>query len=113
MSRMTINAVAYKKGSLWFAQCLEHDLVSCADTPERLLEELVGQLETLVSLNLSVGQHPFEGYSPAPERFWRLYEEAKAAQAKPLEPKTSLRERLAALLGRTVVRPRLLMAGSL
>lgn len=111
MSRITINAVAFQKGSLWVAQCLEYNLVSCADTPEELLKELVGQLETLVYLNLAAGQHPFEGYSPAPERYWRLFEEARTAKTKPIEPRTTLKEKLAALFGRPVVRPRLVLAG--
>jgi len=109
MSRITINAVAYKKGSIWYAQCLEYDLVSWADTPENLLGELVGQLETLVEFNLAAGQHPFEGYSPAPERYWRLFEEAKA-QAAPIEPRKRLLSRLAGFWGRPVVTPRLFFA---
>ncbi len=106
MSRMTINAVAYQKDSLWIAQCLEYDLVSWAETPEKLLEELLGQLETLVEFNLAAGQHPFEGYSKAPECYWRLFEEAKA-QAVPIEPRKSLLSRLAGFFGRPVVTPRL------
>ncbi|HKI04979.1 MAG TPA: hypothetical protein VKK31_23575 [Thermoanaerobaculia bacterium] len=109
MSRITINAVAFQKGSLWIAQCLEYDLVSCAETPEELLEELVGQLEALVEFNLTARQHPFEGYSPAPEKYWRLFEETKA-KATPVQPRKSLISRLAGLWGRPVIMPRLFFA---
>jgi hypothetical protein len=108
---MTINAVAFQKGSLWIAQCLEYDIVSYAETPEKLVEELTGQLESLVDFNLAAGREAFAGFSPAPERYWRLFEEARA-QVKPIEPKRHLREKLSRFLGRPMVTPRLFFASA-
>lgn len=73
---LKLHAVVYREGDWWIAQCLEYDLV----TAQRQLNDIPGELQRVVNLLVSAsherGIEPFYGYSEAPRRFWRMYDEA-------------------------------------
>jgi hypothetical protein len=75
---VSVTALVFEKEGLWIAQCLEYDIVSFAETLEDLRCELVGQLESVVSLDEREGRPPFEGFKRAPEKYWRMYEASSA-----------------------------------
>ena len=77
MPEYRIRAVIFKEGKHWVAQCLEYRYAiqtrELRDIPRELGECLAAQI--LVSRQLGI--EPFEGFEPAPRRFWDLYERAK------------------------------------
>ena len=76
MPEYRIRAVVFKEGEHWVAQCLEYRYAvqtrQIEDMPRVLLECLTAQI--LVSRQLGV--EPFNGFGPAPRRFWEMYERA-------------------------------------
>ncbi len=72
----TIRAVVYKEGDWWIIQGLDYDFVTLA----RRLEDVPAAIQQFFSVLLiasqQLGVEPFHGYSPAPRRYWRMYEHA-------------------------------------
>jgi hypothetical protein len=77
MDRITINAVVFQRDGLWIAQCLEYDLVSFAEELEELPEELMHQIQAVVSFDLESGRKPFVDYAKAPTKYWEMFEKAR------------------------------------
>lgn len=81
-----VHAVVFQEGGWWIGQCLEVDLA----TQSRRLEDLPGELERLLAVQLAAsteaGVAPFAGLAPAPRRFWDLYERAKSRLAPVAAP---------------------------
>jgi len=77
MPEYRIRAVAFRRGDWWVAQCLEYRLA----TQTKALEDLPHELERLLSVqiksSLDRGTEPFAGFSPAPPRYWQMYERAR------------------------------------
>jgi hypothetical protein len=73
-----IRAVAFREGEWWVAQCLEYDLATQARRLEDLPQELRRLLAVQVAASLECGVEPFYGFSPAPRRFWEMYERSKS-----------------------------------
>jgi hypothetical protein len=77
MIEQRIRAVVFKEGDWWVAQGLDYDFATAA----RSLEEIPGEIQhfllILFDASRQLGVEPFYGYSPAPKRFWRMYEEAE------------------------------------
>ncbi|HZF12887.1 MAG TPA: hypothetical protein VFE33_29205 [Thermoanaerobaculia bacterium] len=78
VSDLRIRAVVFQSGEWWVAQCLEYDLVTLARKLDDLPRELRRILTVQILASLEHGIKPFEGFSKAPARFWRMYEGAKA-----------------------------------
>ena len=80
-----IRAVFFRDQQWWIAQCLEYDIATCATT----LPDLNLELERLLQGHLVVatehGVQPFAGLPPAPKRFWKLFESARA-RVEPVNP---------------------------
>src|SRR6185369_2312398 len=93
MPEYTIHAVAFRRGDWWIAQCLEYRL----STQTRTLEELPYELERLLTVqiqaSLARGIEPFAGFSPAPKRFWAMYERAPLGSSRSLRPTNRSSER--------------------
>jgi hypothetical protein len=71
-----LRAVVFREGKWWILQLLEYDLATqvrrLEDIPETFHRLLVAQ----ILANAGHGVPPFHGFSPAPRRFWNLYERA-------------------------------------
>ncbi|HEX4959576.1 MAG TPA: hypothetical protein VF173_01960 [Thermoanaerobaculia bacterium] len=85
-----IRAVVFQEGDWWIIQLLEYDLV----TQVRRLEDVPGEFRRLLigqmAANAALGVEPFHGFSPAPRRFWKMYEQARAlVTPTPLEERES------------------------
>lgn len=87
MLEPTIRAVVYREGDWWIIRCLEYGFVTPArrleDAPEQLRQFVLAQ----VTLSLQRGIKPFQGYSPAPRKYWEMYERASpwGGQVAPIE----------------------------
>ncbi len=79
----TIRAVAFRNGDYWVAQCLEHDLAALAAR----LDDLPNELSRVLALHIEASRQnrvePFNGFPPAPQRFWKMYE-ASRSQVGPI-----------------------------
>jgi hypothetical protein len=78
VSGIRIRAVVFRAGEWWVAQCLEYDLATQARRLEDLPRELRRLLNVQILASLESGIEPFEGFSKAPTRFWKMYENAKS-----------------------------------
>jgi hypothetical protein len=85
MSDYTLHAVAFRRGDWWIAQCLEHRLSTQTRTLEELPYELNRLLTVQIQVSLARGIEPFAGFSPAPKRFWKMYERARV-RVEPVSP---------------------------
>jgi hypothetical protein len=72
-----LNVIAYQEGEWWCAQCLEYDLAAQAKTLPDLHYEFERIVYSHLAISLELGQEPFEGLNPAPQKFWDMYEKAK------------------------------------
>lgn len=72
-----LRALVFRDGDWWIIQGLDYDFVTLA----RRLEDVPGEIQRWLSVmfeaSRQLGIQPFNGYSPAPSRFWRMYEEAE------------------------------------
>ena len=84
-----INAVAFKKDGVWIAHCLEYSLVSYAESLEQLPNELLHQVMAQIETDLEAGRVPFYGFKRAPQRYWDMFEAARAASTAPMTPHKS------------------------
>ena len=95
MPEHRIRAVVFKEGEHWVAQCLEYRYAiqtrKIEDMPRVLRECLTAQI--LVSRELGI--EPFNGFGPAPRRFWEMYERAEpfpeSTQAPESSPEVEMR----------------------
>lgn len=74
----TLKAVVFQEGDWWIIQLLEYDLA----TQVRRLEDVPGEFQRLLlgqlAANAALGVEPFHGFSRAPGRYWKMYEQAHA-----------------------------------
>lgn len=101
MPEQRIRVVVFRSGEWWIARCLEYNLA----TQARRLEDMPAEIQRVLSLQITAcqqrGVEPFAGFSPAPRRFWEMYERAKArleeiAADGALQPLVRTEARLAA-----------------
>lgn len=76
MLEQTIRTVVFKSGDWWIIQGLEYDFATCTKRLEDVPGELRRWLLVLFAASQKYGIEPFTGYSPAPRRFWKMYETA-------------------------------------
>ena len=76
MIEPTIRAVVFQEGGWWIIHFLEYDLA----TAVRRLEDVSGEvrrfLQVQIGASLEYRIEPFHGFSPAPRRYWRMFEAA-------------------------------------
>ncbi len=92
MQRITVNALVFHEQGMWVAQCLEYDLVSCAETLEELPGELLRQLRAVEAIDRAAGPPPFSAFKPAPAEHWALFERVK--RSKPITSPKKLVDRV-------------------
>jgi hypothetical protein len=72
-----LSAIIFQEDGMWIAQCLEYNLVSCAETLDELPGGLMRQVRAQIEADRRAGAPPFFGYKPAGPKYWAMYEEAK------------------------------------
>jgi hypothetical protein len=77
MTEQRIRAVVFKEGDWWILQGLDYDFAVAARTLEEIPVRVQRFLAILFYSGRQLGVEPFYGYSPAPRRFWRMYEDAE------------------------------------
>jgi hypothetical protein len=81
MTEPRIRAVVFKEGEWWIIHFLEYDLA----TGVRHLQDVPGEIQrcllVLFAASRQLGIEPFYGYSPAPRRYWRMFEAAETQLA--------------------------------
>jgi hypothetical protein len=77
MVQPMMRAVVFQEGEWWIIHFLEYDLA----TGVRRLEDVPGEIQrcllVLFAASHQLGVKPFSGYSPAPSRYWRMFEAAQ------------------------------------
>jgi hypothetical protein len=85
MDPMRIRVVVYKAEGWWIIHGLDYEFVTLA----RRLEDVPGEIRRWLSVLFAACQYygvePFHGYSPAPRKYWRIYEQAEP-WTDPLSP---------------------------
>jgi hypothetical protein len=79
-----IRAVVFKERDWWIIHLLEYDL----STAVRRCEDIAAELRRFVLVQIAAshecGQEPFQGFAPAPARYWELFERAQTTLEVPL-----------------------------
>jgi hypothetical protein len=88
MPKYRIRAVVFREGEHWVAQCLEYSYAIQARELRDLPRELGECLAAQILVSRQMGLEPFEGFEPAPRRFWELYERANPL-SEPVEATAS------------------------
>jgi hypothetical protein len=60
----------------WVAQCLEYDIASQGKTLEEMKDRFIQTVQGYIVLALERGVAPFSNLKPAPERYWKEYNQA-------------------------------------
>lgn len=76
MTEQRIRAVVFKEDDWWILQGLDYDFVVAARTLDEMPVRVQRFLAVLFDASRQLGVEPFYGYSPAPRRFWSMYEAA-------------------------------------
>ena len=74
IKRQTFRVVLFKEGEVWSAQCLEFDIATQAKTPRDLAFAIQRAIAGQVLVAVQNRMTPFKGLSPAPKRFWKMFE---------------------------------------
>lgn len=77
MTSTEINVVAYQKGNLWIAQCVEYDIQVLSHTLLSLPSALKRAIKANLLVNAECGRTGLEGIPPAPGKFISMYENAR------------------------------------
>jgi hypothetical protein len=85
MNEVRIRVVVYQDEGWWIIHGLDHEFVTMARRLEDVPGEIRRWLAVLFDASHQLGVAPFYGYSPAPPRFWEMYERAEP-WAEPLLP---------------------------
>ncbi len=85
MSFTQVTAVAFQENGIWIAQCLEYNMVSCAESLEDLPNELMGQILDQIAADRAAGREPFSHFEQAPQKYWDLLAEIRT-QSRPIRP---------------------------
>lgn len=77
MTALKISAILFQEGEVWSAQCLEYDIATQADSLPNLRYELERVIFAHIAACKNIGREPFEGLPPAPQHFWKMFENSK------------------------------------
>jgi hypothetical protein len=68
----------FRDGKWWIIHGLDYDFVTVVPSLDGVHGEIQRWLTVLFAASRDCGIEPFYGYSKAPRRYWRMYEEAEA-----------------------------------
>lgn len=77
-----LSIVLVRRGQVWLAQCLEHDVCATGFSEQEAAEAVMESLILRVSMDRLLGRAPLDGLRPAPSEFWALY---RAGTPAPVE----------------------------
>lgn len=77
----SINVLVFKDGDFWCGQCLQYNISAQTESLDGIERELRRLMIGHVVASREVGNEPFEDLPPAPEKYWKMYEEARALQS--------------------------------
>lgn len=86
MSVTHVTAIAFQEDGMWIAQCLEYNLVSCAESLQELPNELMGQILDQIAADRAAGREPFSHFQRAPQKYWDLLAEIQP-KSRPIRPR--------------------------
>lgn len=72
-----IRAVVFQEGEWWIIHFLEYDLATAVRRLEDVSNEVKRFLTVQIGASLECGIEPFHGFSPAPRKYWRMFEAAQ------------------------------------
>jgi hypothetical protein len=72
-----IRAVVFQEGDWWIIHFLEYDLATAVRRLEDVSNEVKRFLTVQIGASLECGIEPFHGFSPAPRKYWRMFEAAE------------------------------------
>ena len=72
----TISVLAFQEGEWWSAQCLQYDVAAQAKSLPDLFYELERTLMGYFVVATELGETPFAGIGPAPQKFWDIFQES-------------------------------------
>ena len=73
----TLRALVFREGDWWIIHGLDYDFAAVARRLEDVPAVIQHFLTILVAASRQIGVQPFHGYSPAPRRYWKMYEQAQ------------------------------------
>jgi hypothetical protein len=73
----TLRAVVFQEGDWWIIHFLEYDLATAVRRLEEVASEVKRFLMVQIAASLECGITPFHGFSPAPRKYWRMFEAAE------------------------------------
>ena len=71
-----IRILVFKDGDIYVAQCLEVDIAACADSVNRLRENIVGTIDAYRQETIERHGVAFQGIEPAPQEFHDMWDSA-------------------------------------
>jgi len=77
MDLSLLRVVVYKDEGWWIIHGLDYEFVTLARRLEDVPNEIRRFLSVLFSASRQLGVEPFFGYSPAPSKYWKMYERAE------------------------------------
>jgi hypothetical protein len=86
MNFTQVTAVAFQEDGMWIAQCLEYNLVSCAESLQELPNELMGQILDQIAADRAAGREPFSHFKRAPQKYWDLFDGIQV-KSQPIRPR--------------------------
>ena len=82
MIEPTIRAIVFQEEDWWIIHFLEYDLATAVRRLEDVPDEVRRFLLVQIGASLECGIEPFHGFSPAPRRYWRMFETAETRMNK-------------------------------
>lgn len=77
MNSIDISVVLYQEDSHWIAQGLEYDITAQAPSLPELRERFAAKVAAEIAICMDLNRAPLAGIDPAPEKFRRMFDEAK------------------------------------
>jgi hypothetical protein len=77
MIEQKLQVIVYKADEWWIIRGLDREFVTVTRTLEEVPGEIRRFLDVLMAASQQTGVEPFHGYSPAPRRYWEMYERAQ------------------------------------
>lgn len=74
-AELKLRVVVFAEGDQWVAQGLEHDICAQGSDLDTVQERFLDTLDVERSMAVEAGESPFTNIGPAPEHFFRMWEE--------------------------------------